>query len=347
MIAAPYVVLAERADYGEFAALQSTLHRLGVPSVRLDAGSVATMEVTLQVGDGSVTLDGDRIAPTVVWARSLSPRAIPGEASPAVKTLHADSWCAFVRQLSTLSPASLPGPGPGRLEQLTSAAKAGIRTPRTIVTTDPRAAGARISSRRIVVKVLDEHFVETEPGFLVGVFPEIVDREEVVQWSPLDFPIIVQEYIAHDRELRVYYLAGAVHAFAVTKDAPDAPWRAESSVSVTSVTAPRTAVEVVRRLAGLWGLTYGAFDLLLTDGEVVFLEVNVDGDWRWFESKAGTPVVSIAAALMIRKLHLAALRHVTPTPPIDILDFLLLGTRTDRPGRSSVVTERCEIKEGA
>jgi hypothetical protein len=61
----------------------------------------------------------------------------------------------------------------------------------------------------------------------------------------------------------------------------------------------------VRTLCAAWGLRYGAFDLLVTStGEIVFLEANPDGDWLWFEHKAGWHGVSFLAAVMVRELFL-------------------------------------------
>ncbi|MEU8176401.1 hypothetical protein AB0C14_26310 [Microbispora hainanensis] len=374
--AVPCVVLADRAGCAEFAVLQDTLHHLGVPSVRVDAESAPTLRLSATVAAaarpdrpaadgvpgerggadgvpgerggadgvpgagrtcGVLDLDGRRIAPTVVWARHFSPRAMPVSANAAQTLLRAESWDAFVRQLCSLAPESLPvsrpGNGPGRLEQLAGAAAAGIRVPRTIVTTDPAQAAAAMPGRRVVVKVVGEHFVETSPGLLTGVLPEIATRAEVMRRPALDYPVIVQEHVEHDAELRVYHVAGAVHAYAVGKRAPDSPWREQAGVTVTPVAAPPAVADAVHRLASLWGLTYGAFDLLLSAGEVVFLEVNTDGDWRWFEAKAGGRTVSTAVALAIRTLHLAALGNAGPPRPPELVDFLLLGTRTLGSGR--------------
>ncbi|MGI5162409.1 hypothetical protein [Microbispora sp. CA-102843] len=343
---APCVVLADRAGCAEFAVLQDTLHHLGVPSVRVDAESVASLRLTVTVtGEaehggaaggrtcGVLDLDGRRVAPTVVWARHFSPRAMPATASATQTLLRAESWDAFVRQLCSLAPESLPGNRPGRLEQLAGAAAAGIRVPRTVVTTAPAEAAAAMPGPRVVVKVVGEHFVEASPGLLTGVLPEIAARAEVLRRPALDYPVIVQEHVEHDAELRVYHVAGAVHAYAVGKRAPDSPWREEAEVTVTPVAAPPAVADAVRGLASLWGLTYGAFDLLLSAGEVVFLEVNTDGDWRWFEAKAGGRAVSTAAALAIRTLHLAALENAGPPSPLELVDFLLLGTRTLGSGR--------------
>ncbi|MEV4567519.1 hypothetical protein AB0K12_27450 [Nonomuraea sp. NPDC049419] len=322
------VVLADRAARGEFAALQAVLHRLGVPTVRFDAAQAdgGREPLTISLDDGLVTLEGRSFRPTVVWARGPMPRAIPD--GYAGSLIGADSWSALVGQLAALAPAGLPGGNRvGHLAQLAGAAAAGVRTPRTIVTTDPRTAEA-VQGDRLVVKVLDEHFVEAAPGRLVGLLAEVVGRETLMRRRPPGFPVIVQEYVEHDLELRVYYLDGDLHAFAVTKPSPDAPWRNPAAVSVRGMPVPPRAAEVVERLARGWGLTYGAFDLLLTPEDVVFLEVNADGDWRWFETKAGTRALTNAAASMVRTLHANVLRATAPPPIGGVLDFLVLGSET-------------------
>ncbi|GGL11360.1 hypothetical protein Sme01_42140 [Sphaerisporangium melleum] len=323
--AAPHVVLADRAGCGEFTVLQTMLRRLGVPSVRIDAEGVTALGLRVRPGEPSIVLSGRRIVPTVVWTRHFSPRAMPAGADPAVTMVRADSWTTLMAGLAALAPSALPGSRPDRLEQLATAARAGLRVPETIVTTDPAAAAREIQADRLVVKVVGEHFAETSPGLLVGVLPQIVTRRELQTRPAPGHPVIVQEYVDHDAELRVYHLGGTVHAYAVDKPSPDAPWRDEARVRVTQVPAPPAVVAAVRELAGRWNLTYGAFDLLVRGTEVVFLEVNPDGDWRWFEAAAGGTAVSAAAASMVRTLHLNALRDAGAPPPVEIVDFLLLG----------------------
>src|SRR5688500_17714 len=74
----PCVVLVGRAGLAEFAVLQRGLRTLGVPSVRIDAGSLSGLGITARLDDGAPTVDGRRILPTVTWVRHFSPRAIPG-----------------------------------------------------------------------------------------------------------------------------------------------------------------------------------------------------------------------------------------------------------------------------
>ncbi|HUR01285.1 MAG TPA: BTAD domain-containing putative transcriptional regulator [Nonomuraea sp.] len=339
--ALPCVVLVDRAGLDEFAVLQRGLRTLGVPSVLVDAGSISDLRITTQLDDGSLTVNGRRIIPTVTWVRHFSPRAVQGGDGSALSLFRADSWGALIDQLPSLSAARLPGGSDlGRLVQLGGAAQAGVRTPRTIATTDLGAASAALASDRIIVKALDRHFVETEPGTMQGVFPEIVDGVAARSLPRRDMPVIVQEYVDHWAELRVYFVDGEIRTFRVGKASPEAIWRDAASVTVTPVAAPEPVVEAVHRLAGIWGLRYGAFDFLLTRQGPVFLEVNRDGDWRWFEAKAGVDDVSIATLSTVRTLHSQVARAGAAT--IDLAGFLALGT--DRIERAKVRTSRLDVR---
>jgi DNA-binding SARP family transcriptional activator len=339
--ALPCVVLVDRAGFSEFAVLQRGLRTLGVPSVRIDAGSIGGLRILTRLDDGSLTVNGRRIIPTVTWVRHFSPRAVRGENGSALSLFRADSWAALIDQLSSLSAARLPGGGDlGRLVQLDGAAEAGVRTPRTIATTDLGAASAALASDRVIVKALDQHFVETEPGTLHGVFPEIVAGGAARKLPARDAPMIVQEYVDHWAELRVYFVDGEIRAFRVGKASPEAIWRDAASVTVSPAAAPEPVVAAVHRLAGIWGLRYGAFDFLLTRQGPVFLEVNRDGDWRWFEAKAGVDDVSIATLSTVRTLHRQVAR--AGSAPIDLAGFLALGT--DRFKRAKAVTSRLDAR---
>ncbi|MEV0586105.1 BTAD domain-containing putative transcriptional regulator [Nonomuraea sp. NPDC050310] len=345
-VALPCVVLADRAGLTEFAVLQRGLRTLGVPSLRIDAEAVDDLRIAADIADRSLTVNGRRITPTVTWVRHFSPRAIQNSASSPFR---ADSWCALVAQMSRLATHHLPGaPELGRLVQLDDATRAGIRTPRTIVTTDPAAASARLPGDRVIVKALDGHFVETEPGTLAGVFPEVMDAEVAGKLAVRDAPMIVQEYVDHGVELRVYYLDGEIRAFRVGKASPEAIWCDADSVSVSLVAVPEAVAGAVRRLAELWGLRYGAFDFLMTKQGPVFLEANSDGDWRWFEGKAGVDEVSMAALAMVRTLHSQSAPKAGA--PIDLAGFLTLGTgrcapaKKDKPAMDASVLGTLEIR---
>jgi hypothetical protein len=320
----PSVLLLSRFCDAEMDAVQGLLRRAGVRCTRLDADELGDADVLVDVARGTVRLHGRWLAPTVTWTRHFCARAISGSGGPAGQAFMRDSWRALASELSLVSGVAVGhGPPPGRLAQLRLAARLGIAVPRTIVTTDPGLDAAALPGPRLIIKALDEHFVEAAPGRLAGVFPVLADRRELTGGQPGP-PVLVQEYIEHDRELRVYYLAGQVHGFEISKDSPADPWLAPGRVRARCVAVPPDAAAAVRQLASVLSLRFGAFDFLLGHRAPVFLEVNVAGDWRWAETLAGAEPVTMAAARMLCDLHRA--EHPAGSRPgrgsFDLLGFL-------------------------
>ncbi|MET9851544.1 hypothetical protein ABZY57_01080 [Streptomyces sp. NPDC006450] len=268
--------------------------------------------MALDVDTGLLEISGRRVRPAVVWVRHGSACALLAQARPAgsMTPLRAESWSGFLRQVSAAAGTALPGGtvvGPG---QLVEARGLGIRTPRTVVTNDVAAGARDVGAATLVVKTPDFRLFEPDRLAWKACLPAVVGREAVERGSgpapggaPGERPVVVQEYVAHARELRVYHLDGGICAFEVRKPDPSSPMTDPDSVAVTRVDCPHPAAEAVRTLCAAWNLRYGAFDLLVSDtGEAVFLEANPDGDWLWFERKARWHGVSFMAAVMVREL---------------------------------------------
>ncbi|WP_330294648.1 hypothetical protein [Streptomyces sp. NBC_00503] len=276
---------------------------------------IPSTPMALDLDTGLLDVAGRRVRPAVVWVRHGSACALLAQARPAgsVTPLQAESWSGFLRQVASAASVALPGGslvGPG---QLVDARGLGVRTPRTVLTNDVPAGARRVGAPVLVVKTPDFRLFEPEPRNWPGCLPAVVGSERAARIpaggvpaarvSADGRPVVVQEYVAHARELRVYQVDGGICAFQVDKPDPSSPMTDPDSVKVTRVDCPGPVAEAVRTLCAAWGLRYGAFDLLVSDtGEPVFLEANPDGDWLWFERKAGWHGVSFMAAVMVREL---------------------------------------------
>ncbi|GAA4933655.1 RimK family alpha-L-glutamate ligase [Streptomyces coeruleoprunus] len=321
------LVLTRRGDR-EATEVASLLRRIGVPVHRLDADGLEGVEATCEP-DGPLTLDGHRFVPSVMWLRHFSLRAAPATRPADGQMLYGDSWTALARQLAVVSRATIGATDPGAFRQHAQAGALGVRTPRSVVTTDPAAAAARLPPGRYVVKVLDRHFVEPEPAGFAWFLPRVLERSQLrdalgVPWAHGGTPVVLQEYVDHDAEFRVYLVGGEVLAFEVAKEDPRDVWCRPDRVRVRRAEAPLAVAEAVRALGAAWNLAYGAFDFLLDRGEAVFLEVNAQGDWHWFERRAGVDVVTRAAVRTVRELHRSAVGDRGPGP-VDLLTFLGAG----------------------
>lgn len=327
------LILSRRGD-GEATEAASLLRRIGVPVHRLDADGLAGVEAVL-APDGTLTLDGHRFAPTVTWLRHFSLRAAPDDsrAGPVGgRMVYRDAWTVLARQLALASPAAIGAADPGQLVQHAQARALGVRTPRGVVTTDPAGAAGLLPAERYVLKVLDRHFVEPEPGRLAWYLPQVLDRSQLagLPGLPRGTPVVLQEYVEHEAEFRVYIAGGELHAFEVAKAHPRDIWTRPDQVRVRHVRPPAAVAAAVRALAGAAGLVYGAFDVLSDRGEAVFLEMNTHGDWQWFERKAGVDLVTRAVVRTVRDLHWSAVGDPRPAA-VNLLAFLGAGSGARAP----------------
>lgn len=300
---APCVVLLSRSCDAELDSVQGLLEAGGIASARLNADELASSSLLVDPGSRTACLNGRWLVPTVTWARHFSARAIEGTGDAARDMFLRDSWRAAARLLTAIAGTAIRSRGPGPLSQLLLAQRCQVEVPRTIVTTDLSRARAAFACPRLVIKAARHHFVESVPGELRGIFPAIVERLALSGAACLGPPVLVQEYLQHEAELRVYYVQGQLHAFTISKDSPADPWTRASSVGVRHAVPSPAVAAATGKLASAMSLRYGAFDFLIRDGKPVFLEVNLDGDWRWAERKAGGCAVTLSVARMLSRLH--------------------------------------------
>jgi len=315
--AVPTVLLLSRACDTGLDPVARRLAEDGVPCVRLNADETAGADLVAEPDGRGVRVNGRLLAPTVTWIRHFDPPAVPDAPGATAAAFLRESWLAASGDLAAVSGTAIRDRRPGTLAQLRLARRHGVAVPRTVLTTDPHGVLDRFDCPRLVVKAAHRHFVEAAPGRLTGVFPVVTDRDELAAGPRPGPPVLVQEHIAHEAELRVYYAAGRIVAFRVAKGAPDEPWTAPDRVGAELVDPPPLVAAATTRLAAAMSLRFGAFDFLMRAGEPVFLEVNPDGDWHWAERRAGTTAVTEAVTSMLATLHRA-----TPPAPKDLLTLL-------------------------
>jgi hypothetical protein len=312
------VLLLSRSADLELSAIQHRLRQVGIPVVRLDADDLEALEMSVDPARGTVRLGAGLFRPTVTWIRHFDGEALAGPESAVLTHWRRDSWSALPLQLACVSPIVIGSAGPGAAEQLATADRLGIATPRTVISTCLADASA-LAGAKVVLKSLERHFVESPPGILNGIFAEVRERAELIRAGQrLDAPVLIQEYIEHDRELRVYHVAGELIAYQVDKRTPADPWLDTANVSARLVEVPPAVGAAALALAREWRIVYAAFDFLIRAGEAVFLEANMAGDWRWLETGMRPAPVTEAAVRMIRA------RHAVETA-VEVVTFLAGG----------------------
>ncbi len=298
----PAVLLLSRAADAEIGQVQRLLTAIGVPVVRLDAETASRSGLLIDLSGNAVRLHGRWIRPTVAWLRHFSARAMTASGSGVRQLVSLDSWQQLAEQLAALSSVPMISPGPGVLSQLEIARAHQVAVPATVVTADVATARELLGGGRVIVKAVVEHFAEASPGLLTGVFPEVIEPDAMAT-ADAGLPVLVQEYVPHDQEVRVYFSHGALTAFAIAKSAPAQPWLDPGQVGATLIDPPPAVAAAVATLAAAMAIEFGAFDFLVAADVPVFLEVNLSGDWRWLETKLAANPVTKAVVTMLRDLH--------------------------------------------
>ncbi|GAB3284050.1 ATP-grasp domain-containing protein [Parasphingorhabdus pacifica] len=290
----PCVLVLARAADMEMDELSLALAERNIRMIRVDADRC--MEAALTVYTDAPLIEFERwlLRPLLVWRRHFDISALRADPTTVHGAYVREQWTAVANWLSRRSDWQQVNPIRSgdqldRLTQLSDAAAFGFRVPRTAVTTRP--GRNRPGGGRCIIKTAGHHLLEPDPGALRGLFPQPLDiRREDDAREPA--PVLVQQYVESDHELRIFVVGDEVIGYRVDKLDPAQLWVDPDAVVVERVELPADVAERALALSRHWGLHVVALDLLVAGGEHVFLEVNVNCDWRWFEHRAGCSAVS-------------------------------------------------------
>jgi ATP-GRASP peptide maturase of grasp-with-spasm system len=199
--------------------------------------------------------------------------------------------------------------GLAKLDVLTRAARAGLDTPATLVTTEREALRRFCSAHgTVITKPIGEVdlFIDGERSHFL--FTAALDAAAVDGLPERFAASLFQEQVDKEYELRVFYLAGECHAMAIfSQDDPRTRTdfrrynRERPNRTVPLRLSPATA-ERIRRLMDDLDLETGSIDLLQArDGREVFLEVNPVGQFGMVSKPCNYCLEKKVAAHLIRK----------------------------------------------
>jgi hypothetical protein len=266
---------------------------------RADFGSEASIEFHPEARRGAIRL-GDRTMivsedVSAVWYRR------PGRVlvNPAIRDefdrAFADTeWTQALDSFSTVAFRRIISPplkqrAATKPMQLALAARAGLRVPETLVTSDPdeAAAFAQKWDGAIVHKAMSappHRFLDTRAW----------DAEAARHLDELTLcPTIFQERIFGPADLRATIVGRQVFTASIetARGRAGVDSRLDHDAPCTPYELPRAVETAILRLMDELGLVFGTVDLKLTDnGEHVFLEVNPQGQFLYIEILTGLPI---------------------------------------------------------
>ena len=265
--------------------------------------STSGVRVEYSGGGRCVDLGNCRAA----WWRRPLPHTLHDELDPGVMSFaYTECHEAFVGALALLNlrwvnPPHFDERAHHKPLQLATALRVGLAVPRTLVTNDPDEARrfvAELGCARTIYKTFlatEEHWRETR----------LLRDAELQQLEAVRLaPVIFQEYVPADADVRVTIIGDQLFATAIRADIDgySVDYRMDMAAASFAPTAlPEGVVDQLRVFMKTLGLVYGAVDMRRTpDGRYVFLEVNPAGEWRFVEERTAQPITAAMADLLIR-----------------------------------------------
>jgi glutathione synthase/RimK-type ligase-like ATP-grasp enzyme len=187
--------------------------------------------------------------------------------------------------------------------QLAEAARAGLKTPNTLISNDPTRAAAFVdvlgSTTECAIKPLIAVGVSDEHGYrlpLTTTIPAGHSLESVAL-----APNIFQPYVEKAFELRCVVMGDRIFSARINSQADDVTridWRAGKREHEI-FTLPEHVAASIHRLMASFGINFASIDMIVTpEGEFVFLELNPNGQWLWLEHELGLPLVAAMTDLL-------------------------------------------------
>lgn len=183
-----------------------------------------------------------------------------------------------------------------KLFQLMEARKAGFRVPETLVSDDPivvRDFITRNDGRVIAKKILG-----AAPRPLATI---LMHQDDLEDSSISSCPTMYQEYISGDQHVRAHVFGGQAICALISSDIVD--WRRDLNVPFAPHELHEHPKRMLSDLLDALGLEMGIFDLkYTTEGELVWIELNTQGQFLFCEALADIPLSREFASFLIN-LH--------------------------------------------
>jgi glutathione synthase/RimK-type ligase-like ATP-grasp enzyme len=183
-----------------------------------------------------------------------------------------------------------------KLYQLTAASGAGLHVPRTLISQDPREVRdfCRRVGGQVVAKKL--HGVPGRPLATVVIAERDLDEDPSIQMCPA----VYQEVVPGDRHVRANCFGDVVHSIMIQSEVFD--WRRDLSVPFTPFSLGADLDAALVALLRVLDLRMGIMDLKITDdGQVVWLEVNPQGQFLFGQALSGVDLISAFAEFLMRE----------------------------------------------
>jgi glutathione synthase/RimK-type ligase-like ATP-grasp enzyme len=213
-------------------------------------------------------------------------------------------WYAIPRERWLNAPLAMQSAQSHKSYQMQLASDAGFAVPRTIISNNWHEIFSFLQSEEVILKMpFGMYYADQKERFMASTIVKRSDKDKLKHTMP--FPGYWQEYIPKKREWRVTVVGERVFAATIyTTNQSRDDWRRhqldDTLVRFEAEALPEQVanlcISVLRKLE----LRFGAFDLIeKPDGQFVFLEVNINGQYQWLVDDLKLPIPEAIADELI------------------------------------------------
>ena len=206
--------------------------------------------------------------------------------------LERSQWSAFLRGLSVLDHVAwMNWPQATYLAeskpyQLLAAKRSGFDVPETLVSNSATAIKSTFHGE-MIIKSLDTVLLRENDDTLFT-YTTHCNKSDLSSDTLKTAPVLAQEYINPKIDYRVTVIGGDVFAVKILSEGKpiQGDWRIVEKQNLEYIDCglpESTKDSCLRMMRGL-NLSFGAIDLVETNGRLVFLEINPTGEWGWLNS---------------------------------------------------------------
>lgn len=283
----------------EISKLSFSMAKAGLRLVRIDSDFPERSGIDGIDERGRIIVGHEILKPSIFWNRHFfikRPASMENQTLTEYYFSQMDSMKSICEEVSEysvngkLAAESLP-------MQLSIAKASGFDIPETVITDSPRKALSMlgVDAGKIVVKALGSHWVRESQDSFIGDFPKTVDTDVMKIAQVEAVPSLFQKFVPHDSEIRVYVVGDKIIPYSLNgKKTAAQIWEKPDSVDIHPCSLPDGILENIKELQRNMKFDYGAIDLLKSDTHYSFLEVNLSGDWSYFERHSADTRVSEA-----------------------------------------------------
>lgn len=260
---------------------------------------------TLTIGKKAIT--SEDVA--AVWVRKVLFPPADETIDPAYRAAVANENSEIVRSFLThlgeypsLDPYDRLDRAESKPLQQNYAIQCGVTIPPSIITNSLKEAKAFMQPGKTYITKLLRPIGWSMGAGASFFYTSFIQKKDLAAGHFAAHPVLVQEFVPKQYELRIAYVGGEFFAGKLTVEEYEADWRVPGKQGEWSAyQLPAAECKKLHRVMKLLGLNFGAIDIIRgTDNKYYFLEVNPIGEWGMLEKFTGLPISGAIAKHLIK-----------------------------------------------